>query len=145
MIKKGIGIRWSLKDRVSEYLKRLERKRIIIKSKSDWRNPVKAIENPDDGMRIVSNLMLLNDLTEKDLYKIPDMKRIVKATTGSKNLTVLDLKEGYYQIEIEETDKHKTAFEFGNNVYEWYGMVMGFKNTPMIFQRVINRSRWINW
>ncbi|ELQ74549.1 LTR Retrotransposon [Trachipleistophora hominis] len=46
------------------------------------------------------------------------MERIVEATIGSNNLTVLDLKEGYYQIEIEETDKHKTAFEFGNNVYE---------------------------
>ncbi|ELQ75539.1 LTR Retrotransposon, partial [Trachipleistophora hominis] len=58
----------------------------------------------------VSNLMFLNDLTEKYPYKIPDMKRIVKATTGSNNLTVLDLKESYYQIEIEEADKHKTAF-----------------------------------
>ncbi|ELQ75626.1 LTR Retrotransposon [Trachipleistophora hominis] len=66
------------------------------------------------------------------------MKRIVETTTGSNNLTVLDLKEGYYEIEIEEADKHKTAFEFGNNVYEWCGIVMGFKNAPMIFQRVIN-------
>ncbi|ELQ74074.1 LTR Retrotransposon [Trachipleistophora hominis] len=62
--------------------------------------------------------MFLNDLTEKYPYKIPDMKRIIETTTRSNNLTVLDLKEDYYQIEIDEVYKHKTAFEFENNAYE---------------------------
>jgi hypothetical protein len=48
------------------------------------------------------------------------------------------LKDAYYHIEIEEKDKVKTAFEFEGKVYHWNGMVMGFKNAPMIFQRVMN-------
>lgn len=64
--------------------------------------------------------MSLNDLAKKDNQKLSDMRRIVEATAGSNFLTVIDLKEGYYQIEIEEQDRHKTAFEFGGNVYEWF-------------------------
>lgn len=32
------------------------------------------------------------------------------ALTGSKWFSVLDLKSGYYQIEVEEKDKVKAAF-----------------------------------
>lgn len=64
------------------------------------------------------------------------MRRIVEVTAGSNFLTVIGLKEGYYQIEIEEQDRHKTAFEFEGNVYEWVEMVMGYKNGPSIFKEL---------
>jgi RNase H-like domain found in reverse transcriptase/Reverse transcriptase (RNA-dependent DNA polymerase) len=83
--------------------------------------------------------MMLNDLAEKDSYALPEMRRIIEATAGSNFFTILDLKEGYYQIEILEEHKHKTAFEFEEKVYEWNGMVMGYKNAPMIFQRIMNK------
>lgn len=51
---------------------------------------------------------------------------------------MIDLKEGFYHIEIGEADKHKTGFEFDGNVYEWNSMVMGFKNSSQILQRVMN-------
>lgn len=54
-------------------------------------------------------------------------------------MTVLDLKEGFYSIEIEEKDKHKTAFEFNGKIYEWNSMVMGFKNHAQILQRTIDK------
>lgn len=33
----------------------------------------------------------------------------------------------------------KTAFEFDGRIYEWNSMVMGYKNSPQILQRVINK------
>jgi Reverse transcriptase (RNA-dependent DNA polymerase) len=51
---------------------------------------------------------------------------------------VIDLKEGFYHIEIREEDKYKTAFEYDGKVYEWNSMVMGFKNSPQVLQRVMN-------
>lgn len=53
-------------------------------------------------------------------------------------MTVFDLKEGFYNIEIEEKDKHKMAFEFNVKVYEWNSMVMGYKNSPQILQRIMD-------
>jgi Reverse transcriptase (RNA-dependent DNA polymerase) len=83
--------------------------------------------------------MALNDLVEKDPYEIPTIRDIVRATQGSNWFSVIDLKEGFYHVEIEESDKHKTAFEFDGRVYEWCSMVMGFKNSPQILQRTMNR------
>ena len=83
--------------------------------------------------------MALNDLVVKDPYEIPNIRDVLRATQGSKWFTVLDLKEGFYHIEIREEDKHKTAFELDGQVYEWNSMVMGFKNSPQILQRVMNK------
>lgn len=58
----------SLIGRTRAHLENLERRKIIRRSKSVWRNPIRAIEKPDKGIRLVSNLMALNDLVEKDPY-----------------------------------------------------------------------------
>lgn len=67
------------------------------------------------------------------------MRDIINATCGSTWFTVIDLKDVYNYIEIEEFDKHKMAFEFKEKIYEWNEMTMGFKNSPMIMQKVMNR------
>ncbi|KAF9761623.1 Polyprotein P3 [Nosema granulosis] len=82
--------------------------------------------------------MALNELVEKDTYSSTLIKDIIRATQGSKVFTVIDLKEDFYHVEIEEHHKHKTAFEVNGRVYEWNGMVMGLKNSPHIMQRVMN-------
>lgn len=40
----------------------------------------------------------------------------------------LNDKDAFQHIEIDEEHRHKTAFEFQGEVYEWSAMVMGFKN-----------------
>lgn len=95
-----------------EYIYSLERRGIIRRSISEWRNPIRAIQKPDGGVRLVSNLMGLNDISEKDPYELCNIRDIIRSTQGSNVFTVIDLKEGFYSIEIEEEDKHKTAFEY---------------------------------
>ena len=138
IVRKGQMIPQALRARTLEYLEDLERRRVIRRSRSDWRNPMRAIEKPNWEVRIVCNLMGLNDLVEKDPYELARMRDVVMATQGSRWLTVIDQKEGFYHIEIEEEDKDKTAFEVDGRVYEWNSMVMGFKNSPQILQLVMN-------
>lgn len=56
---------------------------------------------------------------EKDEYRLSNIRDVVRATQGAEFMIVLDLKERFYSIEIEEEDKFKTAFEFNGKVYEW--------------------------
>jgi hypothetical protein len=101
-----------LRGRLREYLNSLEQRGIIGPSNSQWRNPIRAIEKPNSDVRLTSNLMGLNDLAKKDTYRLSNMRRIIERMAGSKWFLVIDLGEGYYQIEIEEQHKHKTTFEF---------------------------------
>lgn len=65
------------------------------------------------------------------------MKEIINPTQGSSWSTVIDLKVTSHFVEIVEEDKQKTAFEFKGKVYEWSVTVMGFKNSPMVMQRIM--------
>lgn len=52
---------------------------------------------------------------------------------------MLDLKSGYYQIEVDEADKHKTAFVCPLGFWEFNRMPQGVTNAPSTFQRLMER------
>uniref|UniRef100_A0A3P9JC12 Gypsy retrotransposon integrase-like protein 1 n=1 Tax=Oryzias latipes TaxID=8090 RepID=A0A3P9JC12_ORYLA len=51
----------------------------------------------------------------------------------------MDLKSGYYQIEMEESDKAKTAFVCPLGFWEFNRMPQGITNAPSTFQRLMER------
>ncbi len=59
--------------------------------------------------------------------------------TGSRWFSVLDLKSGYYQIEMEEADKCKTAFVCPLGFWEFNRMPQGITNAPSTFQNLMER------
>ena len=57
---------------------------------------------------------------------------------GAKFFSCIDLKNGYGQVEIKQSDKHKTAFSVpGVKLYEYNNMTFGLYNVPATFQRLV--------
>ena len=101
--------------------------------------PFRPAEKPDGSVQICTNLMALNDLVQKEGYPSPIINDLIEKAYGSQWFTLIDLKDGYFQVEINEQDKEKTALKFDNLLYEWYRMPMGFKNAPSIFQKMMDK------
>lgn len=117
---------------------KLETSKVIRKSDSLWRNPIRPVIKPDGSVRICTNLIMLNTLVKPDPYTIPLMTDIIERVQGAQFFTLIDLKDGYFQIAIREEDRHKTAFKFEHQLYEWCRMPMGYKNAPALFQRIMD-------
>ncbi|KAI5183491.1 hypothetical protein PAEPH01_2943 [Pancytospora epiphaga] len=62
--------------------------------------------------------MASNDLIERYMHKLVEIRDAIRAIQGSKCFLVFDLKDAFYNIEIEENDRHETAFEFEGTMYE---------------------------
>ena len=125
-------------NRVEAEVGRLVKKQYIRPSKSAWLNNVRPVVKPDGSIRLTTNLIRLNKLVVLDKYSLPNIDEIIYKLKNQKYYSKIDLKEGFFQIKINEQDCHKTAFRIKNRLYEWIRMPMGFKNSPAIFQRAMD-------
>jgi hypothetical protein len=52
--------------------------------------------------------------------------------------SIIDLKDGFFNIPVREKDREKTTFYTGKRLMQFSKMPQGYKNSPAIFQRTMN-------
>ena len=112
-------------DAVRRHLKELSEAGVIRESESPFSSPIVVVKKKNGDVRLCIDYCKLNLQTIKDAYALPNLEETFSALTGSKWFSVLDLKSVYYQIEVEETDKPKTAFVCPLGFWEFNRMPQG--------------------
>jgi hypothetical protein len=80
----------------------------------------------------------LNTNTITDSYALPRSYEILEALGGNHYYTVLYMKSGYHQVEVEESHKQRTAFTVGPlGFYEFNRLPFGLVNSPATYQRLM--------
>ena len=76
--------------------------------------------------------------TFKDAYSLPRINETLDCLGGAIIFTSLDLKSGYWKVEMDEESKPLTAFTVGHlGFYECKGMPFGLTNAPATFQSLM--------
>ncbi len=95
-----------LNDQITTMLKA----NIIRHSNGPWSFPVVLVGKSDKIKRLCVNYKRLNDITKNDPFPIPLIGDRLDRVGSSLWFSDLDLKSGYWQIEMHADDMQKTAF-----------------------------------
>ncbi|KAL2498553.1 polyprotein [Abeliophyllum distichum] len=79
-----------------------------------------------------------HNFSQKHMYPMPQKKDLLNRLLNAVIFSKFDLKSGFWQIQIDEKDRYKTAFNVPFGQYEWNVMSFGLKNAPSEFQKIMN-------
>ena len=111
---------------------------IIEESQAPGGAPALLVQKRDNTWRLVVNYIELNKICEKRCYPMPNVDDYINALRGFKYFSILDLANGYLQIDLAKKEREKTAFVTEDGKYQFKRLPMGLMDSPYYFQRLIN-------
>ncbi|UYV73826.1 K02A2.6-like, partial [Cordylochernes scorpioides] len=126
---------------IQDEVNKMEKLDIIQPSESPWASPVVLIRKKDGSWRFCVDYRRLNKITKKDVYPLPRIDDTLDCLRGARFYSSMDLQSGYWQIDVEESDREKTAFITPDGLYEFKVMpfgLYGFEEHLRRLQLVLN-------
>ncbi|GFV91652.1 hypothetical protein TNCV_4762171 [Trichonephila clavipes] len=94
-------------EEVGTLLREMQENDIIEPSSSPWASPIVLVRKKDGSTRFCVDYRKLNDVTKKDSYPLPRIDDTLDTLSGHKWFSTLDLKSGYWQVEVHPEDREK--------------------------------------
>ena len=126
------------RETVRKLLDEMLKKDIISPSKSPWASPIVLVTKKDGSIRFCIDYRKVNSVTHKDAYPLPRVDDTLDTLVGSVWFSTIDLKSGYWQVEVSPEHREKTAFCTQEGLFEFNVMPFGLCNAPATFQRLMD-------
>ena len=126
------------RETVHTLLNEMLAKGIISPSKSPWASPIVLVAKKDGSTRFCIDYRKVNLVTRKDAYPLPRVDDTLDTLTGSAWFSTIDLRSGYWQVEVSPNDREKTAFCTQEGLFQFNVMPFGLCNAPATFQRLMD-------
>ena len=127
-----------LVDEVRQHIQEMLDSGAIRPSQSPWCNAVVLVRKKDGSLRFCIDFRRLNAWTKKDAYPLPRMQETMESMVGTRHFSCMDLKSGFWQVQMDKESRQYTAFTVGSmGVYEFLHMPYGLCNAPAMFQRLM--------
>ena len=110
-----------------------------------WNTPLHVVPKKNGDIRIVSNFKrTVNQVlsSESDFaWQMPSADEIFNEIgLGNLYFSSVDLKAGYWQIQVDPRDRHKFAFQWRNKTYQYCRVPFGWTIAGQTFSRCVSKA-----
>ena len=113
----------------------MQQQGVIEPSYSPWASPIVLVWKKDGSLRFCADYCKLNKVTKKDSYPLPRVDDLLDSLADAQWFSTLDLRNGYWQVEVNPADREKTAFSTPYGLFQFRVMPFGLCNAPSKFQQ----------
>ena len=114
-------------------------KEVIRESNSEYSSRVVLVKKKNNSYRMCINYRQLNKMVERNHFPLPVIEDIMVKLKSMKYFSSLDLKNGFYHVDVEESSRKYTAFVSENDQFEFNKLPFGFANSPSEFARYVSK------
>ncbi|KAA3484567.1 DNA/RNA polymerases superfamily protein [Gossypium australe] len=104
-----------------------------------WGAPVLFVKKKDGSMRLYIDYHQLNKVVTKNKYPLPRIDDLFDQFKGTTVFLKINLRSGYYQLRVKDSDVPKIVFRTRYEHYEFLVMPFGLTIAPVIFMDLMNR------
>ncbi|GFX72448.1 transposon Tf2-9 polyprotein [Trichonephila clavipes] len=95
------------------------------------------VKKKDGTTRLCVDYRRLNRKLVKDRFPLPLIKDVLDKLQEAKVYTTLDLKNGFFHVDVNEDSKHPTFFVVPDGQFEFNKVPFGLSTSPSVFQRYV--------
>ena len=114
------------------------RANIIEPCNGPYAAPITLQPKKDGSLRFCIDYRELNSVTVRDVYPIPRIDDTLDQLQHAKYFSSMDLRSGFWQIELDPSSRDKTAFISHAGLFRFRVMPFGLTNAPATFQRLMD-------
>lgn len=112
---------------------------VIEESNSPWNSPVVLVRKHCGKPRLCLDSRAINKVTVKDAYPLPIIDGIISRLGKTRFISSIDLKDAFWQIELEAKSREITAFTVpGRPLYQFARMPFGLCNAAQTMCRLMD-------
>lgn len=127
----------ALHELLKQTLTALESQGIItqVNKPTDWVSSLVVVEKPNGKLRICLDPRNLNKAIKREHHIIPSSEEIISRLEGKEYFSVLDLKEGFWQVPLDSQSSDLCTFHTPFGRYKFNRIPFGIISAPEVFQK----------
>ena len=106
-----------------------------VTTPTEWISSIVAVPKKNGKLRICLDPKDLNRAIQRENHQLPTIEDIATRLHGAKVFTMMDVRNGFWHVSLEEESTYLTTFQTPFGRYRWKRMPFGISSAPEVFQR----------
>lgn len=128
---------FSLQNKLKETIEKLEKDNVIavVEEPTEWVNSIVIVEKKDGSLRLCLDPRDLNTAIKREHFQIPTAEDVAAELHGKKVFSILDEKDGYWQVQLDYESSFLCTFNTPFGRYRFKRMPFGISSASEVFQK----------